>query len=79
MTQKRYQTTQNDATHPPKIKDFNIKFESFIDEFYKYDTFYSKLLFITHVYHSKQLFMFLYFGGVVIIKIQIEDEKFGIQ
>ena len=75
-TRKRRKTTQRTL---PKIKDFDIKFESFIDEFYKYDTFYSKLLFITHVYHSKQLFMFLYFGGVVIIKIQIEDEKFGIE
>ena len=63
MTRNNGKTTQNNAMYPPKIKDFNIKFESFIDEFYKYDTFYSKLLFITHVYHSKQLFMFLYFGG----------------
>ena len=74
-----YQRTYFCFSEEINIKDFNIKFESFIDEFYKYDTFYSKLLFITHVYHSKQLFMFLYFGGVVIIKIQIEDEKFGIQ
>ena len=60
MTRNNAKTTQRTL---PKIKDFDIKFESFIDEFYKYDTFYSKLLFITYEHHSKQLFMFLYFGG----------------
>ena len=43
-----------------------------MDEFDRYDTFYLKLLFITHVNHSEEILCFYFLGGGgVIIKIRL--------